>query len=112
MNKIKFSHHYLKLQNRTRHGRATLIAVIPYKIDGNTPREFLSYDTTYIKRKVGDKYETDNYELKKGDYVLLLFHGLAGIFTTIRPRKGRYGDKFDYYSKLVNQEFEIVIEEE
>ena len=52
------------------------------------------------------------YELKPGDYVLLLFVGSKGIFTTIRSRKGRYGDKLEYYSKHINEEFEIVIKEE
>ena len=44
--------------------------------------------------------------------MLLLFLGANGLFTTIRPRKGRYGDKLEYYSKHINEEFEVVIEEE
>lgn len=102
MLKIKFSHDYWKLQRQG--GEATLIAAIPYRIDDNTPKEFLAYDTYY--------YPDKHYELKPGDYVLLLFFGSNGLFTTIRPRKGRYGDKLEYYSKHINEEFEIVIKEE
>ena len=102
MLKIKFSHHYYKLAHAA--GRkATLIAAIPYRIDENTPESFIRNDTAYA---------TGYYDLKPGDYVLLLFLGEYGLFTTIRPRKGRYGDKLEYYSKHINEEFEIVIKEE
>ena len=100
--KIKFSHHYYKLQNQG--DTARLIAVIPYRIDENTPEDFLAYDTYY--------YPDGHYELKPGDYVLLLFLGANGVFTTIRSRKGRYGDKLEYYSAHIGEEFEIVIGEE
>lgn len=102
MLKIKFSHHYYKLQAQG--DRVRLIAAMPYRIDENTPRDFLNYDTWYDF--------ACHYELKPGDYVLLLFLGANGVFTTIRPRKGRYGDKLEYYSKHINEEFEIVIKEE
>lgn len=102
MLKIKFSHQYWKLENQG--SKARLIAAVPYKIDDSTPKEFLDYDTYYCP--------DGHYELKPGDYVLLLFLGANGVFTTIRPRKGRYGDKLEYYSDHVGEEFEIVIEEE
>lgn len=102
MLKIKFSHQYHKLQAQG--DRARLIAAMPYRIDDTTPKEFLAYDTYY--------YPDGHYELKPGDYVLLLFLGTSGVFTTIRPRKGRYGDKLEYYSAHIGEEFEIVIEEE
>ena len=102
MLRIRFSHQYYKLQAQG--DRARLIAAIPYRIDDNTPKEFLDYDTWY--------YVDGHYKLKHGDYVLLLFLGSNGVFTTIRPRKGRYGDKLEYYSKHINEEFEVVIEEE
>ena len=100
--KIKFSHHYYKLQAQG--DRVRLITAVPYSIDENTPRDFLNYDTWY--------YADGHYELKPGDYVLLLFLGANGVFTTIRSRKGRYGDKLEYYSAHIGEEFEIVIEEE
>ena len=99
--KIKFSHHYYKLQ--VQGDRARLIAVMPYCIDENTPKDFLAYDTRYNM----DCY----YELKPGDYVLLLFLGANGVFTTIRSRKGGYGDRLEYYSAHIGEVFEIVIEE-
>lgn len=102
MLKIKFAHQYWKLQNQG--SKATLISAVPYKIDESTPEGFLNYDTYY--------YPDGYYELKPGDYVLLLFLGKNGVFTTIRPRKGRYGDKLEYYSAHIGEEFEIVIEEE
>ncbi len=77
MLKIKFSHQYEKLREAGR--RAILIAAIPYRIDDTTPKEFLGYDT---------RYATGYYQLNPGHYVLLLFLGDFGLFTTIRPRKG------------------------
>ena len=100
--KIKFSHQYYKLQAQG--DRARLIAAMPYRIDENTLQDFLAYDTWY--------YPDGHYELKPGDYVLLLFLGASGVFTTIRPRKGRYGDKLEYYSAHIGEEFEFVIKEE
>lgn len=101
MNKIKFSHQYYKLQYQGE--KAILISATPYRIDENTPQSFIDYDTFF--------YPDGHYELKPGEYVLLLFLGGNGVFTTIRPRKGRYGDKLEYYSKHLNEEFEIVVEE-
>lgn len=99
---IKFSHHYYKLQHQG--DKAILVSAMPYKIDDSTPKGFLNYDTYY--------YPDGHYELKPGDYVLLLFLGDNGVFTTIRPRKGKYGDKLEYYSKHIGEEFEIVIKVE
>lgn len=99
MNKIKFSHQYYKLQCQG--DTARLIAVIPYLIDRNTPKDFIGYDTWI--------FPDGHYELKQGEYVLLLFLGASGVFTTIRQRKGRYGDKLEYYSGKIGEMFEIVI---
>lgn len=100
-NKIKFSHAYYKLQGQG--DRVKLIAAIPYLIDSNTPKDFLDYDTWI--------FPDGHYELKQGEYVLLLFLGESGVFTTIRPRKGRYGDNLEYYSRKIGEEFEIMIKE-
>ena len=99
MNKIKFSHQYYKLQYQG--DTARLIAVIPYRIDRNTPEDFIGYDTWF--------YPDGHYELKQGEYVLLLFLGASGVFTTIRSRKGRYGDKLEYYSGKIGEMFELEI---
>lgn len=77
--KIKFSHNYYKLHNQT---KAQLISVKSIVIDKDTPSELLEYDTTY---------DGGRYELKNGDYVMLVFLGNLGIpFTTIRSAKGRW----------------------
>lgn len=99
--KIKFSHRYYKLESQGE--KARLIAAMPYRIDDTTPKDFLAYDTYY--------YPDGHYELKSGDYVLLLFLGENGVFTTIRSRKGRYGDKLEYYSQHIGEDFEIVVKE-
>ena len=75
--KIKFSHNYFKLHNQT---KAELIDIKRIVIDKDTP------------------YDGGRYELKKGDYVMLVFLENLGIpFTTIRSAKGRYGDRYEYY---------------
>lgn len=102
MLKIKFSHKYYKLQSQG--DKAILIAAIPYRIDDKTPAGFIAYDTWY--------YPDGHYELKSGEYVLLLLLGQRGVFTTIRPRKGRHGDKLECYSQHIGEEFQIVVEEE
>lgn len=101
-NKIKFSHSYYKLQGIS--DTAVLILATPYKIDSNTPKEFIAYDTWY--------YPDGHYELKPGDYVLLLFLGSKGVFTTIRQRKSRNGDKLEFYSKHIGEIFTIEIQED
>ena len=65
--KIKFSHNYFKLHNQT---KAELIDIKRIAIDKDTPPELLDYDTTY---------DGGRYELKKGDYVMLVFLGNLGI---------------------------------
>ena len=99
--KIKFSHNYFKLHNQT---KAQLISVKKIVIDKDTPFELLEYDTTY---------DGGRYELKNGDYVMLVFLGNLGIpFTTIHPAKGRYGDKYEYYHPHIGELFDIIITEE
>ena len=99
--KIKFSHNYFKLHNQT---KAELIDIKRIAIDKDTPPELLDYDTTY---------DGGRYELKKGDYVMLVFLGNLGIpFTTIRSAKGRYGDKYEYYYPHIGELFDIIINKE
>ena len=99
--KIKFSHNYFKLHNQT---KAELIDIKRIAIDKDTPPELLDYDTTY---------DGGRYELKNGDYVMLVFLGNLGIpFTTIRSANGRYGDKCIYYQAHIGELFDIIIKEE
>lgn len=89
---IKFSHAYPKLHGQT---SAELLAVRPIRIDRNTPKELIEYDT---------RYDGGHFPLPTGDYIQLIFLGNLRIpFCTIRknypPQKGVYyrgkvGDTF------------------
>lgn len=107
MLKINFSHNYCKLEQAR--DVATLVYAGPIRIDADTPEALLLYDTSY---PVADGDDFGFYSLKHGDYVLLLFISNNGQpFTTIRPRRGRFGDKLEYYSQHIGEEFHIVIKE-
>lgn len=98
MPNIKFSSDYHKLWGQT---TAKLLAVETIDINRQTPDELLEYDT----KKMDGTY----YPLKSGKYLQLVFIGNKYIpFCTIRsaypPEKERY------YSSLIGQKFDIVIE--
>jgi len=95
---IKFSSDYPKLHGQT---SAELLAVRPIRIDHDTQKELIEYDT----RKSDGTY----YELKTGNYIQLVFLGNLGIpFCTIRSKRNRYAeDKEAYYRQFVGQMFEI-----
>ena len=97
---IKFSSDYPKLHGQT---SAILIAVKPIRIDKDTPKELLEYDT----KKADGTY----YELKTGDYIQLIFIGNLGIpFCTIRSKRNRWGDDKElYYNGHVQEVFEVEI---
>lgn len=99
MSVIKFSHAYPKLHGQT---SAELLAVRPIRIDKNTPKELLEYDT---------KYDCGYYKLAPGGYIQLIFLGNLRIpFCTIRknypPQKG------DYYCGKVGDVFTIEVKPE
>jgi len=95
---IKFSSDYPKLHGQT---SAELLAVKPIRIDKNTPKELLEYDT----KKTDGTY----YKLMAGDYIQLVFLGNFGIpFCTIRSKRNRYAeDKESYYKQFIGQVFEV-----
>ncbi|MGN0845255.1 MAG: hypothetical protein ACI4QT_08575 [Kiritimatiellia bacterium] len=94
MNRIKFSHNYPKLHGQT---SAKLLAVEPLKIDANTPRELISYDTAY---------EGGHYPLRSGEYIQLIFLGNLRIpFCTIRPAYPP--SKVIYYRNNVGRMFAV-----
>ena len=87
--------------------------------------DLVEYDTRYIPATLvdscacelhtdylGDK-EHCHYPLpKRGELVQLIFLGNKGIpFCTIRTRKGRYGDKYEYYKPLIGEWFDVVVKE-
>ena len=99
---IKFSSDYPKLHGQT---TAELLAVKPIRIDKDTPKELLEYDT----KKVDGTY----YKLRTGDYIQLIFLGNLGIpFCTIRSKRNRFAeDKEIYYKQFVGKFFEIIKED-
>ncbi len=100
---IKFSSNYPKLHLQT---SAKLVAVEDIRIDKNTPKELIEYDT---KNSNGEYYK-----LKTGEYIQLIFVGNLGIpFCTIRSKRNRYSeDKGAYYRALIGDMFEVKILED
>lgn len=100
MEKIKFSKEYKKL-----HGQkfAKLLAVYPQTVNA-TWKELLDYDTIAV--------DGSRYELKNGNYLLLVFIGDKHIpFTTIRsdkPAMNGMKSKWDYYNERIGKDFAIV----
>lgn len=100
---IKFTHRYLKLGvlgNRTDlKYTATLVACCPVKLE-DLPAEFLKWDT-----------DNGRFVLpKRGKYLLLVFHAVGGIFTTLRADWPPYKRK--HYLSHVGHEFDVVMEGE
>lgn len=110
-NKIKFSHEYYKLNNiadKSNGGKhpVTLLEVFIKKSEELGPA-FMEYDTTYFDGKA-----IARYPLKKGEHLILLFRDFKGnLFTTVRSRWGKGGDKLEYYLSKRGESFEIEIME-
>lgn len=100
---IKFSHAYAKLAdgNSGFIRKARLIQVLSVTIEELT-KDFLDYDTDFGKYSLA--FDTL--------YVILLFQKPNGdLFTTVRPKYGRFGNKQEYYTSLTGQVFDIIITE-
>ena len=99
MNRIKFSHKYLKMPED--HNPSTLIQV--FKVNfGALSDQFIEYDTLTTNSK--------HYNLPCGDLLLLLLLTNTGqLWTTIRRHTW---DKYEYYQTKVGEQFEILIKEE
>jgi hypothetical protein len=113
MNKIKFSHNYPKLHDQTS-GILIDVTILDTK---ELSSDLVEYDTRYSTEKsieMQDREFDDYFPLpKSGELVQLTFIGNKRIpFCTIRSRRGRYGDKFEYYKERIGQEFEIVIQKD
>ena len=109
MKTIRFSHDYPKL-----HGQITaeLLAVKPIRIDRNTSRELLEYDTTYYDKPFKDATslyaEKQHFPLPTGDYIQLIFLGNLRIpFCTIR--KAWPKQKVEYYTAAIGEIFAVEI---
>ena len=107
MNTIKFSHNYPKLHGQT---GAVLLAVVPIRIDRNTPKELLEYDTTYYESVSLGGSVVRHFPLPTGDYIQLIFLGNLGIpFCTIR--KAWPKQKVEHYNSKIGETFAIQIKE-
>ena len=99
VHRISFSHDYPKLHGQT---TATLLAVIPIRIDRNTLRELIEYDT---------KFDGGYFPLPTGDYIQLVFIGNLHIpFCTIR--KAWPPQKVEYYKAAIGYDFAINVKPE
>ncbi len=104
---IKFSHAYPKLHGQT---SAALLAVIPIRIDKDTPRELLEYDTKYIWYD-GPVPKYGFFPLPTGDYIQLIFLGNLHIpFCTIR--RAWPPQKVEYYKSAIGYDFEVIVKGE
>lgn len=111
MNKIKFSNEYDKMMYNAEGiipKRAILMETFIKEAEELHPR-FIEYDTSFV-----DKHgQLCQYKLPNGKNIILLLksyiHDTMMIWTTIR----RYTpQKYEYYSKLRGEEFDIKILEE
>ena len=94
MNRIGFSHRYPKLHGQT---SATLLAVMPIRIDKDTPQELLEYDT---------KYDGGYFKLPHGNYIQLVFMGNLRIpFCTIRAAWPT--STVEYHKSKIGEQFAI-----
>jgi len=103
MLKLHFSHRYPKLWGQT---KAQLIGVKVVNAEAvQKNKALLQYDTMFIT-----DLDVGYYPLQKaGQLIHLVFLGNKDIpFCTMRPYTKQ---KFDYYWAMLNEEFEIVIEE-
>ena len=93
---VKFSHSYDKLRAVGDDWTAVLLQVLPVKLE-SLSREFIDYDT-----------DNDLFTLpSKGNYLLLIFEGMNGTFTTLRRNYPPHKRK--YYDKNVGNVFEVLI---
>ena len=94
MRTIKFSHRYHKMPLNLE--GTYLLDVWPKHYSEMSPG-FIDYDT---------KFEGGNYELPKGQLIVLLLYTDGQLWTTIRTAtKG----KQDYYKSLIGQEVKIEV---
>ncbi|MBE7413393.1 MAG: hypothetical protein HS129_15255 [Leptospiraceae bacterium] len=110
MNKIKFSHTYMKLfeYDEIPVKEAQLLEVLNIELE-KLSGYFITYDTIFWDE---GEMHPDLYPLpEKGDYLLLIFEKISApnrdIFTTLR----RYTqEKEKYYRDSIGKVFDVVIQ--
>lgn len=93
-NYIRFSHNYNKLHVLDTEKEAKLLECINVKME-DLSNHFLKYDAE-------DKFNLPT----KGKYLLLIFKGSQGIFTTLRRW---HAEKERYYRCMIGKSFTIEI---
>lgn len=96
MNIIKFSHSYKKLRACGSSEYVKLLGVVGVDL-AKLDKPFLDYDTDNGKYKLP----------KSGVYMMLIFKGQHGIFTTLRSPYPRY--KVKHYKGKVGEDFKVII---
>jgi hypothetical protein len=107
-NFIKFSTlDYYKLEHIDKAHPLILLEVFPVSSQQDLSKSFLEYDTKYKDDEtlLGESY----YPLSKVEslLVLLFMDSQRRLFTTIRSRFGKCGDKYSYYRSKRNCHFWI-----
>ena len=102
MNKIKFSHRYIKLRDIENGEKAWLLEVLE-KTTNKLSKTFINYDTC--------KSSGGYYQLPAGRVLILLFQHIrtGRVFTTVR----RWTQKKErYYTSCRGELFEALVEED
>jgi len=100
MRKITFQKKYWKL-NVLGSMEAKLLDVLDVNLE-DLSKHFIFHDTLYDNGSAGG----GNYKLPdKGEYLLLIFAGANGLFTTLRS--GRCKTDVEYYRSGIGQTFKI-----
>jgi len=112
--KIKFSHNYLKFKKRKNGDMVQLLEVFPLYGLRDISLSFFSYDASYIDNDTDSTFfkETPKFfPFPKGNLLVLLFLNTLNdeLFTTIRNRYGKIGDKYEYYKELRDKFFQVEI---
>ena len=106
-NFIKFSTlEYYKLEHIDKAHPVILLETFSVSSKEELSKSFTEYDTKYMNSDslIGDSY----YKLPNGELLVLLFiDSHRNLFTTIRSRYGKNGDKSGYYRSKRNCHFWI-----
>ena len=114
MKEIKFSRtSYFKLFPIDMNDDLILLEVFPIPSKEKLSKQFIEYDTAYSDESSADLFKFNQfYKLPSGELLVLLFMDSSGsIFTTVRSRYGKLGDKLPYYLDSRGHSFVIKIGE-
>jgi hypothetical protein len=106
-NAIKFSTlDYYKFKQIDTDRFVTLLEVFTIESKDKLSEGFLMYDTIY--KDSNSFFGESFYDLPNGELLILLFiDSHKRLFTTVRSRFGKSGDKLEYFSKKRGEYFSI-----